>query len=199
MSLRGVDYARQQALFHLQDYARKFTKGEIQVPIQVEQIAELYFGLTIERRELPQGTSGQLFTTDRRIVLNATEPLTRQRFTVAHELGHLALHKSLVGTPICPATSFPEVETEANRYAASLLLPTNLVLLELATEVNTRAMIAKNEDRIYELTPGELDVIASRLATKFVASKTAVEILLSKRFTIRHPRQLSLEVGIENA
>jgi hypothetical protein len=60
-------------------------------------------------------------------------------------------------------------------------------------------MIAKNEDRIYELTPGELDVIASRLAVKFLASKTAVEILLSKRFTIRHPRQLSLEVGIETA
>jgi hypothetical protein len=199
MKLRGVDFARQEALFHLQEYARRFNKNEVPIPIPVEQIAELYFGLTIERKELNEQISGQLFAADKKIVLNQRERLTRQRFTTAHELGHFCLHSALAPISSCPSGFITEVETEANRFAAALLLPANLVLLKLAIEVNTRAEIAKSEDRIYELTPGELDVLGSRLAVEFLVSKAAMNIFLSKGFNIRRPSQLSFELGIESA
>jgi len=40
----------------------------------------------------------------------------RQRFSLAHELGHLVMHQSMRGT-------FREIEKEANRFAGALLLP----------------------------------------------------------------------------
>ena len=199
MKLRGVDFARQEALFHLQEYARRFNKNEVPIPIPVEQVAELYFALAIERKELKEGISGQLFIGDKKIVLNQREALTRQRFTMAHELGHFCLHAGYASMPPCPGGAVARMETEANRFAAALLLPANLVLLSLAVEVSRRAEAAKDEGRIYELDPSELDLLSSRLATQFLVSKRAMEIRLSKAFNIRRPSQLSLELGIESA
>lgn len=199
MRMSGVDVAGQEALFHLQEYARKFCKGEIPIPVPIEQIAELHFGLVIERTELGGGISGQLFVADKRIVLNSREPVTRQRFTTGHELGHYFLHAGSGDAEICPASFASEKEREANHFAVSLLLPMNLVLLELAGEVNAAAQIAKGEGRIYELTGRELDVIVDRLAKKFLVSKTTLEIRLSRRFTIRRPAQLHLDLRIETA
>jgi Zn-dependent peptidase ImmA (M78 family) len=49
------------------------------------------------------------------ILLNSTHPADRMRFTLAHELGHLVMHR------------FPtdDMETEANEFASALLMPTS--------------------------------------------------------------------------
>lgn len=47
------------------------------------------------------------------IFINASMPGDRQRFTLAHELGHLVMHR----------TPSPNMEDEANDFAAELLLP----------------------------------------------------------------------------
>jgi Zn-dependent peptidase ImmA (M78 family)/transcriptional regulator with XRE-family HTH domain len=47
------------------------------------------------------------------IFLNHAQPGDRQRFTVAHELGHIVMHQ-------LPS---PEMEDEANAFASSLLMP----------------------------------------------------------------------------
>lgn len=47
------------------------------------------------------------------VLLNATHPADRMRFTLAHELGHLVMHR------------FPtdDMETEANKFASAFLMP----------------------------------------------------------------------------
>jgi Zn-dependent peptidase ImmA (M78 family)/transcriptional regulator with XRE-family HTH domain len=49
------------------------------------------------------------------IALNSDQPADRMRFTLAHELGHLVMHRF-------PS---PDMEREANDFAAALLMPAN--------------------------------------------------------------------------
>jgi Zn-dependent peptidase ImmA (M78 family) len=97
--------------------------------------------------ETPMGAelSGMLVPLERKvrgkrwaIVVNSTHPRVRQRFTVAHELGHLLLH----GYTVAHADRGFKVrfrnarssdgsvteEIEANDFAAELLMPADLVL-----------------------------------------------------------------------
>jgi Zn-dependent peptidase ImmA (M78 family)/DNA-binding XRE family transcriptional regulator len=53
------------------------------------------------------------------IVFSQTDPGDRQRFTIAHELGHLLLHSPLRDDELDADTA----EKEANRFAGALLLP----------------------------------------------------------------------------
>jgi Zn-dependent peptidase ImmA (M78 family) len=49
------------------------------------------------------------------IGLNTDQPADRMRFTLAHELGHLVMHRFPT----------PDMEQEANSFAAAFLMPTN--------------------------------------------------------------------------
>jgi Zn-dependent peptidase ImmA (M78 family) len=83
--------------------------------------------------------SGMLFRDDTHTIIgvNRDQPNVRQRFTIAHEIGHLALHK---GRPIVldmsirvnwrqdlPEAASVREEIEANAFAAALLMPSDLV------------------------------------------------------------------------
>jgi len=59
------------------------------------------------------------------IFVNASMPGDRLRFSLAHELGHLVMH----------ATPTGEVEAEANRFAAELLMPKATIFPELSSGV----------------------------------------------------------------
>lgn len=115
--------------------------GGAVLPIDVEQIAERE-GATVVRQDLDSNLSGMLFRdSGRRVIgINSSQPLTRQRFTVAHEIAHLLLHK---GRPMIVDTSIrvnkrdhissmatDTEEIEANAFAAELLMPRHLVLGE---------------------------------------------------------------------
>lgn len=74
--------------------------------------------------------AGALDTRDgtARVYVFAMDPPQRQRFTMAHELGHLMLHDLSVAyrdkrfrEPPTAAESY--LETQANRFAADLLIP----------------------------------------------------------------------------
>ena len=61
------------------------------------------------------------------IYVNATHSNTRQRFTIAHELAHWILHRELIGDGVLDdglyRSGLPvQIEVEANRFAADLLL-----------------------------------------------------------------------------
>src|SRR5687768_16159797 len=103
-------------------------------PIPVEQLAEK-LGAQVVREPLRGDVSGMLFREDDRIVIgvNSAEAPVRQRFTIAHELGHLQLHP---GKPVIidkllrvnlretRRTSMSDrQEREANQFAAALLMP----------------------------------------------------------------------------
>jgi Zn-dependent peptidase ImmA (M78 family) len=80
--------------------------------------------------------AGFLYLTGRfgRVFVNAADPVQRRRFTAAHELGHFVLHRDLMAGKgslgDSPATvieveddTAAEMERQANRFAAELLMP----------------------------------------------------------------------------
>ena len=60
-----------------------------------------------------------------RIIIDDTQILTRRRFTLAHELGHIVLGHLLVDTPQGRTfdTTKPEIERQADVFASRLLAP----------------------------------------------------------------------------
>jgi hypothetical protein len=97
-------------------------------------------GINVYQQRLPTGVSGILRRDDRIggdsgfvILVESSHHLNRQRFTVAHELGHFILHRSraeaeggIQDDEFYRALSGPQ-ETEANQFAADLLMPWTLI------------------------------------------------------------------------
>lgn len=99
----------------------------ISAPVNVEEIAER---CNVQvRRASAKNISGLLYRKDgvAFMAINSEEPIVRQRFTIAHELGHFFLHHAK-DTFIEYRDNKKKVvrgfkEVEANSFAASLLMP----------------------------------------------------------------------------
>jgi Zn-dependent peptidase ImmA (M78 family) len=67
------------------------------------------------------------------IEVKAGEPVYRRRFTIAHEIGHIALGHLRTGQPLFRDANFNRPrdyrEIAANRFAAALLMPAKYVRL----------------------------------------------------------------------
>lgn len=125
------------------------------LPVPVEDIADSHFSLyvrdTDDLSQAPgappiaagQSLSGLLLPARGEIWVNAKETSRwphRRRFTISHELGHWCLHRSGDKSVFCRSQSVreseperpapPPVEEEANVFAASLLMPDELVRSE---------------------------------------------------------------------
>lgn len=112
-----------------------------ELPVPVEEIATK-LGATVVYEAMDRSVSGLLVRDDDSTVMgiNATHPEVRQRFSIAHEVGHLVLHR---GRPMVvdhvrlnlrddrssAATDYEEIQ--ANAFAAELLMPRDLVLRAL--------------------------------------------------------------------
>ena len=112
--------------------------GIIEPPVPVDKIAEGE-GVEIIRSKAQGNEAGfALRDNGRKIIgVNAGNHPLRQRFTIAHELGHLALHpgKVLIVDPSVRVNLRNEVsslgtdfeEIQANVFAAELLMPRTLI------------------------------------------------------------------------
>ena len=126
----------------LSDQWEAINKARRTLPVDVEQLAET-LGVKLQKAYLGPGLSGVLERNGEefRITINADDPLTRQRFTLAHELGHYMLHRHLIGDGVDDDRAYrstvggkyynirigPEQETEANKFAATLLMPKPMI------------------------------------------------------------------------
>src|SRR5262245_61528186 len=100
-------------------------------PVPVERLAE-GLGAEIVYQSFEGDVSGMLYRDENRnlIGVNSAHGANRQRFTIAHEIGHLKLH---AGKPVFVDSFGGRVnlrdgtsdlqEVEANAFAASLLMP----------------------------------------------------------------------------
>jgi Zn-dependent peptidase ImmA (M78 family) len=66
------------------------------------------------------------------IKINANHAPTRRRFTLAHEIAHYVLHRDLIGDGITDNALYRSdqpgfIETQANSYAANILMPSKLI------------------------------------------------------------------------
>lgn len=66
------------------------------------------------------------------IVLNNEQPADRMRFTLAHEIGHLVMHRF----------PNPEMEKQANEFASALLMPAADVKTALSGRLDLRRLAA---------------------------------------------------------
>ena len=113
-------------------------------PVPVERLAKR-LGVEVRYEPLNGNLSGMLFREGGRAIIgvNSLHARSRQRFTIAHELGHLALHER---QGIHLDRKFPIVrqrdgrsslaidpeEIEANGFAAELLMPAAMLENDLA-------------------------------------------------------------------
>jgi Zn-dependent peptidase ImmA (M78 family) len=122
------------------------------VPVPVEDVAKR-LGLNVIAFDLGSDVSGVLHIKKENssIGYNPNESKVRQRFTIAHELGHFILHHEadkvfidnekyyqLIKFRSEKTNLSPEDykhEKEANAFAAALLMPQGLVKQELASYV----------------------------------------------------------------
>ena len=91
--------------------------------ITYQQGKELIKALNLE----DQIVDNDAFSFENIICYDDTKPSTRQRFSIAHELGHIFMHINQSKYPTrynrAPAPSDDPVETEANIFASRLLAP----------------------------------------------------------------------------
>jgi Zn-dependent peptidase ImmA (M78 family) len=151
------------------------------LPIDVEAVANC-LGISVRYEPFGEDMSGVLVKEPNRttIGVNSSHAITRQRFTIAHEIGHFILKhkgevfvdktlrndtfvvrrdgKSSLGTFLW--------EIHANQFAAALLMPKNLLL----------AQISKRLDKKNKLL---LEELIAELAKVFMVSKQAMEYRLT--------------------
>ncbi len=120
---------------------------------------------------------------DVKIWVNAMDHHNRQRFTLAHELGHLIndviphIEKHEEVTFKDPATNFKRSGTasikeyEANEFAANLLMPKGLVIKE------GKKIIKFLKNRTLKEKVSKIDFI-EKMSEKFEVSPQAMEIRL---------------------
>lgn len=95
--------------------------------------------------------SGYLNLSEKRIYLNANDPLPRQVFTAAHEFGHFVLgHKISGGVDVLYRKAIgdhqnDQKEKEANAFAAELLVPEEFIVKQkkLLNHLSLDQQIAK--------------------------------------------------------
>ena len=112
-------------------------------PVPVAEIAK-HLGAKIRYSPFDGELAGMLVRSDDNeavIGVNSAHHINRQRFTIAHELGHFCLHK---GKDVHIDRSFrvnrrdkrsaqaiDPIEIEANRFAAELLMPHDMILKDI--------------------------------------------------------------------
>ena len=69
------------------------------------------------------------------IVLSTGKPGDRQRFNVAHELAHVVMHRAFQGT-------LKDMETQANQFAAELLMPAETMKQQIIPPVTLSQLAA---------------------------------------------------------
>jgi Zn-dependent peptidase ImmA (M78 family) len=145
------------------------------LPIKIEDIAKSR-GLIVLSYALGEDVSGLLAIQNGigTIGYNQTEAKVRQRFTIAHELGHYELHrdksdlfvdKEFIYRSVNSGNTVvnQQMEQEANVFASGILMPTEL----LRREVESKSMDLTSDDNI------------KQLAKIFEVSTTAMSIRIS--------------------
>jgi Zn-dependent peptidase ImmA (M78 family) len=143
-------------------------------PIPVEKLAAL-LGAEIVFQPFSGEISGIVYRNEDGtavIGVNSSHSIQRQRFTIAHEIGHLLLHadESLHVDKNFPiglrdetsGKSVNQNEIEANQFAAALLMPPNLIADDIKPFIGKDVLFA-----------------IRKLAKKYMVSEQAMSIRLS--------------------
>jgi Zn-dependent peptidase ImmA (M78 family) len=152
---------------------------QIRPPVRVERIAR-DLGVEIRSGDLDD-VSGVLVRQGNSAIIgtNSTQSAQRQRFTIAHELGHFLLHEGITNhvdrsfrvnfrsAESSQATNVEEIE--ANYFAASMLMPKHMLDALSADEALDN------------------DTMLTDLARQFHVSRLAMSLRLSNLYEETKP------------
>ncbi len=147
-------------------------------PVKLGELAQK-LGLEIKIASLPLGVSGKISKEkiseeDKYIIrVSRFEKRKRQRFTIAHEIAHYLLHRSIIDNSkdgitdnVLYRSGEPlNIEFQANRLAADIIMPLG--------------SIQKKKKEIFGEHPIN-DEMIEHLANIFEVSKVAMEVRLSQ-------------------
>ena len=129
---------------------------QIEAPVKVIPIAHAFGVRMYKNRSWVDGLSGLIRRDgegEYSIHVNANHPITRQRFTMAHELAHFLLHKDKIGDGITDDYLYrsglcSSIEREANLLAADILMPKHLLI----NEENAKLTISEQAEKFWVST-----------------------------------------------
>lgn len=128
-------------------------------PVPIEAVAR-HLGAEVRYEPFEGDLSGLLYVDGVRPIIgvNALHPKVRQRFTIAHELGHWVLHESerlhvdrafrIYLRSARSSLAVDPVEIAANRFAADLLMPPDMI----RQDVGDRIIDFVDDDEIRKLS-----------------------------------------------
>jgi Zn-dependent peptidase ImmA (M78 family) len=152
-------------------------------PVRIDRLAKGQ-GIKIRYEPLDDELSGMCFYKDGVPVVgvNARHAPNRQRFTIAHELGHIIMHDDILqqGAHVDKtitmlrrdpdsAQGVVEIEIQANQFAAAILMP-DFLIQKYMEENNLNYGLLQDEDVIDEM------------AKAFKVSSTALAIRMGTIF-----------------
>jgi Zn-dependent peptidase ImmA (M78 family) len=120
-----------------------------QPPVPVERVAR-HLGARIRFSPFDNEISGMIYIKEGVPIIgvNSLHPPNRQRFTIAHECGHLVLHRDLIAKEVHvdkkfgvlrrddkSATGTEQIEIQANQFAAELAMPHAFLLRALGNHI----------------------------------------------------------------
>ncbi|MGH6829002.1 MAG: ImmA/IrrE family metallo-endopeptidase [Rhizomicrobium sp.] len=137
------------------DARQIIAKSQKTAPVQVVPIAGA-FGLKVyTANDWDDEISGMIVRDAERggssgyaVYVNGKHALVRRRFTIAHEIAHYVLHRSLIGGGVQDDALYRSklssaVEAEANRFAADILMPWRLLNEEIGKGNNNVEALAR--------------------------------------------------------
>ena len=147
-----------------------------EIPVDVEGLARAH-GLRVDFQNFEDSLSGMFIREHGVIAVNTRHPRVRQRFTIAHELGHAILHAKQTALFVDDFDILRREhghhnpkEMQANRFAAELLMP----------EESIRRLVKPKFDLYDEPYMGKLarmfDVSVQAFSTRLVTLSLAASI-----------------------
>ena len=142
-----------------------------ELPMKLGSLAK-DLGIVVKKATLGANISGEIKESDGVVTIrvNRHDAPSRQRYTLAHEISHFFLHRHLLQNGIKDDVLYRsnqsnEIEAEANRLAADIIMPIELVQLL----INKYSVDDLDKEQVYE-----------RVAEELFVSKTALIIRLNK-------------------
>lgn len=148
-------------------------------PVMIEDIARRHGAkIHYEPFEGDDDISGVLYNDEKNCIIgiNSSHSRTRQRFTIAHELGHLLLHNKKFFVDKAVKVSFRDKrssmaidnnEIEANQFAAEILMPRAMIEKEISKLISKKNIVRNK------------DLLIGQLADKFDVSTQSMEFRLN--------------------
>lgn len=165
----SADEAREAARRVLKEH------GVTSAPVPVERIAR-QLGVRVQYAPLDNDLSGMAHIREGVVIVgvNSLHAPNRQRFTLAHELGHVVLHRHILEDNVHvdrvllrnrdSSSGLYKEEVEANSFASELLMPTDIV----AEMLGGRQVILDDDEEV------------AALAKKFRVSESAMRFRFFK-------------------